>query len=992
MSASDRSARQSSEHAPAAVSSSTGLAQRQPSVPGNHSASQFSGGNRTSEKTAAEILISGSRPNSIGAQQTRVTPNPQIDEQIRSDGAVYTAHVSRASRDAPLRTSVEARPVSRPSATVAQSPYLQPPGGRGSQGQGSRPPSRPQSQQSPQTHPLQQPSTTPAGSGQTTPRGSSLPSSASPTVSTSTGTRLYQTYGSAVQRSLQPMAGATVGPAAKPSHQHPLQGSHGRPGEQPSSRANTAQQQQQQAGPRATTALSGPRSTQRGRHESGTGSLAAEAGPATTLHQQSSLRAGGAGGMAGAAPVSYPHQHHHLSAHHGSHGHGGGLAGREVEMTSTSFGYDDIPEEEDESASPTTNNGVSGLTLDQYMQRMVTTPASAAATSGLGVSADSEESVPCSPGNASTRTEEEDPLFTSPDSAAPASPSQMQMLSQQTMPAGVEAGGRQLLSSVSGRATAGLPGAGNAPPSLLRLSSSSGSRTGTAASGIASGPRGAGSSSSRGCGSAVQQAGRGAGGRCTPTFEDMFAGGGTAGCGGPGGGGGGMSLIPDMDSSDDEQHSPSTLLDSPRHARRLSSRASAMAFSNSLDLRPATAAVVSSPSMGRGDPNTPHGMSADSANHHAIIKQVDLGGLSASLFTPTPNSGREAGSPASNPATTIGASGTDLLMISNPSSPDMPAVTSSRGDRRAAAAGGPSPILRSGDPLPSGGGGGAAGLGKPHTSPKTPMGAIPPPWGVSAREGAFGGGPAGDGAGGAANLQALAARPLSSRGRPAAAAAASGGTGDGAVGAASSAGAATGSGRPASGSKWAKPQKPDGMEVPPEVRQLAAEAQSLARPPTRQVQSARPPGSRGEMELDPSVWQANIAMQLQRPPSRQKPPPEALHLWTPEQQMSMLASGGLGRPGGGGRTLGVRPQSAAPTSYRTRPSSGPSVRAHGPVGEDVACTANRPPSRQKPPPLSTLLEHDDFPPPPPAGARRARPGADQLDVVVSCSDDDDLDL
>lgn len=65
--------------------------------------------------------------------------------------------------------------------------------------------------------------------------------------------------------------------------------------------------------------------------------------------------------------------------------------------------YDDIPEEEDESGSPDAMNIYSGLTLDQYMQRMITTPASAAATSGLG--ADDEGSTPRSPG---AGTEEDD--------------------------------------------------------------------------------------------------------------------------------------------------------------------------------------------------------------------------------------------------------------------------------------------------------------------------------------------------------------------------------------------------------------------------------------------------------------------------------------------------------------------------------------------------------------------------------------------------------
>ncbi|EFJ46837.1 hypothetical protein VOLCADRAFT_118034 [Volvox carteri f. nagariensis] len=301
------------------------------------------------------------------------------------------------------------------------------------------------------------------------------------------------------------------------------------------------------------------------------------------------------------------------------------------------------------------------------------------------------------------------------------------------------------------------------------------------------------------------------------------------------------------------------------------------------------------------------------------------------------------------------------------------------------------PYISTALPSPGSGSGGGGGGGFQKVvmiSPKTSMSAIPPPWGISAREGAFGGGQAGDAATGSSSLQALAARPLSSRGRPgaiAAAVAAAGGNGaggDGGIvspGATGAAAAAAGAvaGRPASGVKWAKPHQ--------HVK----------------VQSARPPGCRGEIELDPSVWQANIAMQLQRPPSRQKPPPEALHLWTPEQQMGMLASGAglMGRPGGGGRPLGARPQSAAPTTYRgTRPISGPSVKAQGPVGEDRTGASARPPSRQKPPPLSTLLEHDDFPPPP-AGSRRQRGGGPfsdvMMDVVVSGSSseegDDDLE-
>ncbi len=43
-------------------------------------------------------------------------------------------------------------------------------------------------------------------------------------------------------------------------------------------------------------------------------------------------------------------------------------------------------------------------------------------------------------------------------------------------------------------------------------------------------------------------------------------------------------------------------------------------------------------------------------------------------------------------------------------------------------------------------------------------------------------------------------------------------------------------------------------------------------------------------QLDPTVWAACINAQLQRPPSRQKPPPEALHLWSPDQHRNQLAA------------------------------------------------------------------------------------------------------
>ncbi|GIL67028.1 hypothetical protein Vafri_20412 [Volvox africanus] len=1042
-------------------------------------------------RASFHLAEGGLRPNSTGLP---------VDTH-EEDGVVLRATQSSQSghpRDNPLRNSKDGRPMSRPSATI-QSPYLQPPGSRGSQTCGHRPSSRQQSQQSQQSpqpqHGQQHAQHT---FGQSSPTLASAPSSGtSPNMlrrstnsnngsGTANGTRIFQAYGAAVPapRPFQSVTAASTPhtgaiPSPKPATPQPqlqqtVPAGLGRPIEQfpppPQQQQQQARaavtQQQQQAGPRATTALSGARSMQRG---TGTGAMGSGLdGIPMAVQPAAGFRpSGSAAGLGGAAGVHHPYHHVGLAV-----SAAGALALRDSDGVSTSFGYDDIPEEEEESVSPVASNAFSGLTLDQYMQRMVTTPASAAATSGLGVSADSEESAPCSPGNASTRTEEEDSPYSSP--AMPSSSSAS--FGRYADGGGVSRDGIVVRRTVGGLSppnpqASGMPrlskrGRGS-PTARVGTSSgvlmqrvNSGSKlavapgttvattataTATAAAAAVVVPVGAvGGRSSvtnpppagRGPSCLGGPPARGAvGGPATGTLSIMHD-----DAHGMGGMGVDMSALLDGGSSDDDQLNPSALLDSPRSSRRLSSRASAMAFSNALDLRPATAAVMSSSSMTRGDPNTPRGiaMVADSGNHHAIIKQVDLGGLSASLFTPNPNSGRETSSSPASTANNLAGGSADLLIVSNPSSPDLPP---GRPDRRIAAAaaaaastsGASTSMLRtpgpsSGDhahigttyPSSSSGGGsgtsgggavtsGGGGLQKVLASPKAPMSAIPPPWGVSAREGAFGNGQAGDGSSGASSLQALAARPLSSRGRPGAAAAVAAGAGGDSVVVSPSAVSMAAAARPGSGVKWAKPQQqvksetgvgPPVMDLPPEARLLAAEAQGLPRPPTRQVQSARPPGSRGEMELDPSVWQANIAMQLQRPPSRQKPPPEALHLWTPEQQMGMLATGaGLGRPGGGGRPMGGRPQSAAPATYRgTRPTSGPSVKAHGPVGEDMAGTSARPPSRQKPPPLSTLLEHDDFPPPP-AGPRRQRPGVDQMDVVVSDSseededeDEDDLDL
>jgi hypothetical protein len=165
----------------------------------------------------------------------------------------------------------------------------------------------------------------------------------------------------------------------------------------------------------------------------------------------------------------------------------------------------------------------------------------------------------------------------------------------------------------------------------------------------------------------------------------------------------------------------------------------------------------------------------------------------------------------------------------------------------------------------------------------------------------------------------------------------------------------------------------------------AAAALSLMRPqgPTpggnRQVQSARPV-TRAGLEIDPSVWKNKINVQLERPPSRQKPPPEALHLWPADRQMlgaGMGVGGGAqlepsmpvtlqhggGVPHGGGARQ--RPQTAMATAGYSRQPAGFSSR--GPVVPPAAGgpamnggqVIMRPPTRQKPPPMSLVLEHGE---------------------------------
>jgi hypothetical protein len=68
-------------------------------------------------------------------------------------------------------------------------------------------------------------------------------------------------------------------------------------------------------------------------------------------------------------------------------------------------------------------------------------------------------------------------------------------------------------------------------------------------------------------------------------------------------------------------------------------------------------------------------------------------------------------------------------------------------------------------------------------------------------------------------------------------------------------------------------------------------------------------------ELDSSVWSGEIAQQLQRPPSRQRPPPEALHLFCHASHCTLplegrageaLAAAGIADPAIGGGSAAAR--------------------------------------------------------------------------------------
>jgi hypothetical protein len=108
----------------------------------------------------------------------------------------------------------------------------------------------------------------------------------------------------------------------------------------------------------------------------------------------------------------------------------------------------------------------------------------------------------------------------------------------------------------------------------------------------------------------------------------------------------------------------------------------------------------------------------------------------------------------------------------------------------------------------------------------------------------------------------------------------------------------------------------------------------LTTPAARLVQSARPM-SPGEPVLDATVWTRQA---MQRPPSRQKPPPEALHLFSSD---ASIWEGELVKRKG-------RPQTASGTTRRSEPK-----RLAVPF--TGLTSMKRPISRHRPPPESLDL-------------------------------------
>jgi len=539
-----------------------------------------------------------------------------------------------------------------------------------------------------------------------------------------------------------------------------------------------------------------------------------------------SARPGSARGAAGV------HVMQGRESEHGAHG-------RDMLINS----YDDIPvisEEERvlegeerlaaEQQPPGQAGPYVGLTLDQYMSRMVTTPASAAATSGLGQGEWAAGHRP-----ASARGRRFDPEDSPSDVPSP-------------IIAGVgvdhHSSGAELpteeLSDLDSVPSPGVP----SPPAQLggasrQLAGTIGSRSQT-------------QYSTRAQPSAWRAAGSWG-----------------------------------MEEVEEEAELQSSREDLLSDRRQMSGRASALAMSNSLDLRPATAATPDMLAGGAGGGQL--GYRGDQRmmrldDHHNLIKETDLGDLSAALFTPNANqlmaSGTAAGA-AAGPGNHAGSTSMDTGSLR-------------LGNLMAAAAA-------------------AAAAGDSFDAPGAKPAALSPAG--AARRGA----PAAMSSPRAGNARNMAA-------------------------------AAVGQGAPAHTARGTHGAHHD-PSIPTVKLQDSSQA---AKGGGRMVQSARPV-TRGAEELDPSVWENCIAVQLERPPSRQKPPPEALHLWAPGDNKFGMPQD----PQRLGHNRGARPQSAVTTNYRSRPMSGPVMGKKAGLPADVQNTSvARPPTRQKPPPMSLLLEHD----------------------------------
>lgn len=515
-----------------------------------------------------------------------------------------------------------------------------------------------------------------------------------------------------------------------------------------------------------------------------------------------------------------PHLDRPSSARPGS-ARPGSAARRPSDMDGDSLNEDDIPiisdsddsfiEERnspenpfDRSLSPkrgealSTVDGVGrryGMTLDAYISTMVTTPASAAATSGLG-------------------------QLTSPDEQEPYGPSFPQ--------------------SVRGGA-----GSGN-----LSVQASGWGESGRAG-GVSIGIRPA----------VVDE-----GGPRSPTrqhqaaMERMNSGSRSQGPQRVGGSSGGGMASPSSWRVSSEVPSSGQIHNNPK---------AQMAFSNNLDLRPSTAAVPASISLSLFD-NSVSGSSVRGrfvghvdvgGDHGDLIKEADLGGMSASLFTPyssndlSPSYHSQGVTPLTSSMRMRGAGG----YLSNHATSDQNISPSSSGMIPTRGSGASQQL--------------AASSSRPAPLPRTPT-------------------------------------------------------------------------------------------FKPSPTTSNANLESLELGLHRTVQSARPV-TRGAQELDVSVWQNNINAQLRRPPSRQKPPPEALHLWSEGDGLSGAQDSLAPAQDSSTRSAHTcRPQTAAASTYRSGGEgkamtvglfSGSTSRGSGGTGVGALGLRMCPPTRQKPPPLALCL-------------------------------------